>query len=113
MLHFAVAGSPLSSPKSGTVEGLRHAYKLGITAMEIEWVQRVPSNKERMKEIREVSESLNMYLTVHASYFINLNAKEKEKLTASKKRILDALSMAELCGAKSVCVHPAFYLGSL
>ena len=79
--------------------------------MEIEWVQRVPSNKERMKEIREVSESLNMYLTVHASYFINLNAKEKEKLTASKKRILDALSMAELCGAKSVCVHPAFYLG--
>lgn len=79
--------------------------------MEMEWVQQVPKNSERMAEIRETAEKYHMYLTVHAPYFINLNAKEKEKLEASKKRILDALSMAELCGAHSVCVHPAFYLG--
>ncbi|PIR53221.1 hypothetical protein COU76_02270 [Candidatus Peregrinibacteria bacterium CG10_big_fil_rev_8_21_14_0_10_49_10] len=112
MLHFAVAGTPLSTPGSGgTVHGLRHAHKLGITAMELEWVQRVPANSERMAEIRQTAEEFNMYLTVHAPYYINLNAKEKEKLVASKKRILDALHMAELCGAHSVCVHPAFYLG--
>ena len=112
MLHFAVAGTPLSTPGAGgTVLGLRHAHKLGITAMEIEWVQQVPKNPERMSEIRKTAEELDMYLTIHAPYFINLNAKEKEKLVASKKRILDALSMAELCGAHSVCVHPAFYLG--
>lgn len=112
MLHFAVAGAPLSTPGAGgTVLGLKHASKIGISAMELEWVQQVPKNPERMKEIRETSEELDMYLTVHAPYFINLNAKEKAKLEASKKRILDALSMAELCGAHSVCVHPAFYLG--
>lgn len=112
MLHFAVAGVPLSTPGSGgTVKGLVHAHSLGITAMEMEWVQQVPKNSERMAEIRETAEKYHMYLTVHAPYFINLNAKEKEKLEASKKRILDALSMAELCGAHSVCVHPAFYLG--
>lgn len=112
MLHFAVAGVPHSTPGSGgTVKGLVHADSLGITAMELEWVQRVPVNPERMHEIRTTARERNMYLTVHAPYFINLNAKEPEKLEASKKRILDAMQMAELAGAHSVCVHPAFYLG--
>ncbi|MEQ1849097.1 MAG: TIM barrel protein [Candidatus Peribacteraceae bacterium] len=111
-LHFAVAGVPLSTPKpGGTVEGLRHAHSLGITAMELEWVQRVPNSPERMAEIRETSEKLGMYLTCHAPYYINLNSPEKGKLKASKDRIWLALEMAELAGIKSVCVHPAFYLG--
>ncbi len=112
MLHFAVAGVPLSTPKpGGTVEGLKHAKKLGITAMELEWVQRVPMNPERMMEIRETAENLKMYLTCHAPYYINLNSQDPPTLAASKKRILDALAMAELSGIKSVCVHPAFYQG--
>lgn len=111
MLHFAVAGVPHSTPgKGGTVEGLKHAHSLGITAMELEWVQRVPGNPERMDEIRTTAEELNMYLTVHAPYFVNLNAQEDEKLEASKVRILDAMEMGQLAGAHSVCVHPAFYL---
>jgi len=112
MLNFAVAGSPHSTPKpGGSVEGLKRAHRLGITAMELEWVQSVPKNPERMEEIRETAEELDMYLTVHAPYFVNLNAKEKEKLEASKKRILAAMEMGQLAGAHSVCVHPAFYLG--
>ena len=111
MLHFAVAGVPHSTPgKGGTVEGLRHAASLGITAMEMEWVQNVPKNPERMAEIRSTAEELNMYLTVHAPYFVNLNAQEEEKLEASKHRILSAMEMGQLAGAHSVCVHPAFYL---
>ncbi|MCB9808491.1 TIM barrel protein [Candidatus Peribacteria bacterium] len=111
MLHFAVAGVPHSTPGSGgTVKGLQHAHSLGITAMELEWVQRVPKNPERLEEIRNTAENLNMYLTIHAPYFINLNAQEEEKLEASKLRILDAMEMGQLAGAHSVCVHPAFYL---
>lgn len=77
----------------------------------MEWVQNVPKNPDRMEEIRKTAEERSMRLTVHAPYFVNLNAKDKAKLAASKKRILDALAMAELAGAVSVCVHPAFYLG--
>jgi deoxyribonuclease-4 len=113
MLHFAVAGVPYGTPKpGGTVEGLKYAHSLGITAMELEWVQRVPINPERMQEIRETADKLQMYLTCHAPYYINLNSPEPEKLAASKKRIIDALSMAELAGIHSVCVHAAFYLGN-
>ncbi len=112
MLHFAVAGVPHSTPKpGGTVAGLRHAHALGITAMEIEWVQRVPLNPERMLEIRAVAEELKMYLTCHAPYYINLNSQDSATLAASKKRILDALHMSEIAGIHSVCVHPAFYQG--
>ncbi|HVW67082.1 MAG TPA: TIM barrel protein [Candidatus Peribacteraceae bacterium] len=112
MLRIATPGVPLSTPKpGGTLKGIEHAHKLGITAMEMEWVQRVPLNAEHMQKIREASESFDVALTVHAPYFINLNAQDKEKLAASKKRILDALSMAEIAGAVSVCVHPAFYQG--
>ncbi|MDP7069029.1 MAG: TIM barrel protein [Candidatus Peribacteraceae bacterium] len=112
MLHFAVAGVPISTKgKGGTVEGLKQAHALGITAMELEWVQRVPLNVDRMEEIKATAEEFGMYLTIHAPYYINLNAKEKDKLDASKKRILDAMEMGQLAGAHSVCVHPAFYLG--
>lgn len=112
MLRFAVAGVPHSTPKpGGTVAGLKHARSLGIRAMEIEWVQRVPENPERMIEIRETAEELDMTLTVHAPYYINLNSPEPEKLAASKKRILTALAMSEIAGVRSVCVHAAFYLG--
>lgn len=112
MLHFAVAGVPYSTPKpGGTVEGLKRAHALGITAMELEWVQQVPKNPERMQQIRETSEKLKMYLTCHAPYYVNLNSPDREVLEASKKRILLALEMGELAGLHSVCVHPAFYLG--
>lgn len=111
-LHFAVAGVPLSTPSpGGTVEGLKHAHRLGITAMELEWVQRVPPNEARMHEIRETAEKLKMYLTCHAPYYINLNSPDPDTLSASKARILAALRMAEIAGIKSVCVHAAFYLG--
>lgn len=111
MLHFAVAGVPRSTRGSGgTVKGIERAHELGITAMEMEWVQRVPGNPERMSEIREAAEKCNMYLTVHAPYYVNLNSNEPDKLEASKQRIVDAMRMAELAGAHSVCVHPAFYM---
>jgi deoxyribonuclease-4 len=111
-LYFAVAGSPLSTPKQGgTIDGLKHAHNLKISAMELEWVRRVPTNKQHLINIRTFANELKISLTVHAPYYVNLNAKEIDKLSASKKRVLDALSMAEIAGARSVCVHPAFYLG--
>ncbi|MFA6522952.1 MAG: TIM barrel protein [Candidatus Peribacteraceae bacterium] len=114
MLKFAVAGSPLTTPKpGGTLEGLRRAKVLGIEAMEIEWVQNVPSDSKRMEEIRALAEELEVTLTVHAPYYVNLNSPEPEKLAASKNRIIRALAQAEIAGAISVCVHAAFNLGML
>lgn len=112
MLLFATPGCPQTTPKpGGTLEGLKRTKELGIAAMEMEWVQRVPTNVEHMEQIGALAKDLGIALTVHAPYFINLNADDKEKLVASKRRILDALRMAQIAGVVSVCVHAAFYLG--
>lgn len=79
--------------------------------MEIEWVQRVPSNVEHLEAVGQTAKNLGMTLTVHAPYFVNLNSPDSAKLAASKKRVVQALTMAQVIGAVSVCVHAAFYLG--
>ncbi len=110
MLLFACPGAPLSTPKpGGTLKGIQQCHDLGLHAMEMEWVQSVPKNPEHVEAIGILARSLNFSLTVHAPFFINLNSDEKEKYEASKKRILDALTMAQIAGARSVCVHAAFY----
>ena len=109
VLRIACPGAPRSTPGSGgTLAGLKHAKSLGIDAMEIEWVQSVPKNAEHVAKLGELAKALDIGLTVHAPYFVNLNSDDKEKLAASEKRIVDALSMAQVCGAVSVCVHAAF-----
>lgn len=112
MLYIATPGAPMKTPGSGgTLAGLKYAHSLGIRAMEMEWVQSVPKNPEHVAIVGETAKSLSMALTVHAPYFVNLNSPEKEKLAASKKRVIDALTMAQIAGAQSVCVHAAFNLG--
>lgn len=112
ILYIATPGVPLSTPKpGGSLKGIQHAHELGIHAMEMEWVQSVPKNPDHVAEIGALARSLKFALTVHASYFINLNSEDPSKLEASKKRIIDALSMAQIAGAVSVCVHAAFYNG--
>jgi deoxyribonuclease-4 len=113
MLRFAVAGVPLSTPRpGGTVVGMKHAASLGIRAMEIEWVQAVPTNIARMEEIRRTAEEHDIALTVHAPYYVNFNSSKVETYNASIRRVLSALSMGERAGARSVCVHAAFYAGN-
>ncbi len=111
MLLFATPGVPKGTPRPGTIEGLKYAHSLGIEAMEMEWVQSVPKNVEHVEAIGAMATSLGMALTVHAPYYINLNSPDAATLSASKRRILDALTMSEIAGVRSVCVHPAYYLG--
>jgi deoxyribonuclease-4 len=80
--------------------------------MELEWVQSVPKNPEHVMELGRLAKELGIALTVHAPYYVNLNSPDPATLLASKKRILAALTMAELSHAISVCVHAAFYLGN-
>ena len=111
-LRFAAPGSPISTPPpGGSLAGLDRCSELGISAIELEWVQSVPKSVSHIEEVGAKARDLDIMLTVHAPYFVNLNAIEKPKLEASKKRIIKALTMAQICGARSVCVHPAFYLG--
>ncbi len=112
-LIFGTAGVPLSTPKPPSSEkGIKRIKELGLGCMELEFVQRVSMGEETARAVKETASSLGVILSVHAPYYINLNSPEKEKLEASKSRLLAAARVGWLCGARNIVFHPAFYHGN-
>ena len=110
-LLFGTAGIPLSANPRTTADGISHVRKLGLGAMELEFVHSVNITKEKAPEIKKTAEENKVVLTCHAPYFINLNSLEKAKIKASIGRILNSARITNLCGGYSVCFHPGFYMG--
>lgn len=110
-LLFGTAGIPLSANPRTTEEGIEHVRKLGLNAMELEFVRNINIKKGKAPEIKKIAEENNIVLTCHAPYFINLNSLEKAKIKASIDRILNSARISYLCGGYSVCFHAGFYMG--
>ena len=111
-LRFGTAGIPSCSKGFGTEDGIRAVNELGLDAMELEFVHSVNISEWLAPKVKKAASDNNIFLTCHGQYYINLNAAEEKKLEASKKRLLKAAHIANLCGATSVAFHPGFYLKS-
>ncbi len=109
-LRFGTAGIPLCAKGTGTADGIKAVKELGLDAMELEFVHSVNISEENAPKVKAAAEKNDVALTCHGQYYINLNAAEKAKLEASKKRLLNAARIANLCGATSVAFHPGFYM---
>jgi len=92
-------------------KNLEKMAKAGLTACEISFVHSVYLKKEDAKRIGERAKKLGIELSIHASYYINLNAKGKDKIEATKKRVLDCCESANYLQCKKVIIHPGYYLG--
>ncbi|MBI5635845.1 TIM barrel protein [Candidatus Micrarchaeota archaeon] len=110
-LRFGTGGIPLSTNPRDTINGIKQASSLGLCAMELEFVHSVNVSKEKAPLVKKAALENNVVLTSHGSYYINLNALEKEKLEASKKRVVEAATRLWECGGTSLTFHAAFYLG--
>lgn len=91
------------------LENFSELSKLGMDAVEIEFVYSIWMTKEDAIKISELNKKLGLKLSIHASYYINLNSAEKQKVGASRSRILKCLEIGTLLGAKYVVFHPGFY----
>lgn len=109
-LKIGTAGIPFGTEDRNTQNGIRHLRKIGLDAMELEFVRSVNLTEEKAKEVDKVRRHENIALTCHGSYFINLNAKEDKKKAASRQRILQAANIANQAGAWSLTFHAGFYL---
>jgi len=111
-LTFGTVGSPLSTPKNpgGTVGGIRRLAELGLGTLELAWVQSVRVGEAKCAEIKATAEACGIALSVHAPYFINLNAKADE-WPKSRKRLMDAAHYGHLAGATDIIFHPGSYFG--
>jgi deoxyribonuclease-4 len=79
--------------------------------MELEFVQGVKMGEAAARLVAETAAREGVKLSAHGPYFINLNAHEPEKITASQGRILQTARIASICGAESIVFHAAYYLG--
>lgn len=111
MLRFGTAGAPHSTPRPSTLAGVARVAELGLGAMEVEfvWGARLPLGEA--SAIKQLASERDVALSAHAPYFINLNAHQSQTLARSRSQLLQAARLAFACGAESLVLHAAFYLG--
>ncbi len=110
-LKFLTAGIPIAAENKGYSEGFKILKKLNLDGLETEFVHGIRLNEENTKILKNAAD-MGCILTCHAPYYINLNAKEKEKINASVKRIVDTARAAKSINAYSITYHAAFYMGN-
>ena len=110
-LLFGTGGIPHSSRTKSTIDGIKRIAELGLGCMEIEFVQGVRMGEAGARLVAETATREGVKLSAHGPYFINLNAREPEKITASQERILQTARIGAICGAESIVFHAAYYLG--
>ncbi len=108
-LRIGTAGIPASTSLRSSQAGIQRLAELGLGCMELEFVRSIQMKEPTALDVKKVAEGTDIELTVHAPYYVNLNSKEPEKVTASKERILKAARIGRVAGANSVTFHASFY----
>jgi len=102
---------PAGTGGIGYYEGIAEAKRLGLGALEVEFTYGVKMANQEAKKIGELAKTSGISLSVHGPYYINLASKEKAKVEASKKRILQSCERAHYLRASPVVFHAGFYQG--
>ncbi|MEM7821460.1 MAG: TIM barrel protein [Candidatus Aenigmatarchaeota archaeon] len=108
-IYLGSAGIPTVSKDRSTIGGIKCISELGLSALEVQFVRRVAMSSEIAKEAGKLSKDLNIKLSVHAPYAINLCSEEMKKVEASKNRIIESAEKADLMNANIVVFHPGYY----
>jgi deoxyribonuclease-4 len=110
--RFGTVGSPEATPHKpgGTVGGIQYSASIGLDALELAWVQGVRIGESACAAIKQVAMECKIALSIHAPYYINLNA-EDEKWPRLRQYLIDAAYYGNLAGATDIIFHPGSYFG--
>jgi deoxyribonuclease-4 len=108
--RFGTVGTPKNKPSSpgGSVGGVLYLEEIGLSAMELGWVRSVRVSEKTAQKIKQAGEESDVALSVHAPYYINLNA-DAEEWPKSRKRLMDAARAGFISGATDIVFHPGSY----
>lgn len=107
-LLFGTAGIPIATQPRNTINGVETVRKLGLDAMEMEFVHSVNISREAAPLVKQAADKNSVKLTCHGQYYINLNSDDKGD--ASRQRVINAARISWLCGGWSVCFHAGYYM---
>lgn len=110
-IYLGPAGIPTVAKERTTIGGIKTVAELGLNAFECEFVRGVKMQPKMAEEVGTLAKELNIKLTVHAPYYINLCSQSKATIEASKRMIFDSADRAERMGAEAIAIHSAYYSG--
>ncbi len=105
-LNFLTAGIPLNA--SSYDDAFEKLDEMNLDGLEVEFVHGVRYSEKTKEALLNRKEKI---ITHHGPYYINLNAKEDDKILASIKRVIDTARAGIDLKAYSITYHGAFYLG--
>ncbi len=110
--RFGTVGSPQSTPAKpgGSIGAILRLRELGLDALELGWVRSVRVSEKTCQSIQGTGIEQDIAISVHAPYYINLNANETE-WPKSRQRLMDAARFGFLAGATDIVFHPGSYFG--
>ncbi|MBI5332361.1 MAG: TIM barrel protein [Candidatus Aenigmarchaeota archaeon] len=103
---------PAGSPTGNTLDGIAKVKELELQSMEVQFTHGIAMGIELAKQIGETAKAHGIELSVHAPYYINLASEEKEKIKASKLRILESCRRGHYFGTRrpaKIIFHPAYF----
>lgn len=109
-LIFGTVGAPSSTPPKpgGSPGAIARIKQLGLGALELAWVQSVSATDATCAAIQAASKAHGVALSVHAPYFINLNA-NADMWPAGRERLMKAARAGFKAGATDIVFHPGSY----
>lgn len=108
-LRFGPAGIPIQCNANSTLEGVKCCSKLGLDAMEMEFVQGVRLKEHTANEIKAIANKLDIMLSSHAPYFINFCSDDKKKIETSSRNLIQSAKITAAAGGRITVFHPGFY----
>ncbi|MCQ2744480.1 MAG: TIM barrel protein [bacterium] len=106
-LYFLTAGVPLKAGNKGYKKGFEIHDEMGLDGLELEFVHGVRISEQSKDDVKNSGK----VITAHAPFYINLNARENEKVEASVQRIIETAMTTNELGGYSITYHAGFYLG--
>ncbi len=106
-LNFLTAGVPLAAGTKGYKKGFEILTEMGLDGLELEFVHGVRISDKS----RDAVNNSKKIITAHAPFYVNLNAREEDKIEASVQRIIETAMTTNELGGYSITFHAGFYLG--
>ena len=108
-LYFLTAGVPLRAGTKGYQRGFEIHDEMGLDGLELEFVHGVRISDKSKDSVANAVKN-GKIITAHAPFYVNLNAREEDKVEASVQRIIETAMTANEVGGYSITYHAGFYL---
>ncbi len=105
-IRFGPAGL---GPVKDAISNLEEYHSLGLKACEIAFTYGVYIKENETEIIKQAAKKLDINLSIHAPYWINLNSREKIKQKQSMKRILDCVKIGDKLDVKTIVFHAGYH----